>query len=56
MDTDQWHDRYKKRLMDVGGLSDSEAQDSLKAGLGEYDHNDTPEDCADEEMSYWTND
>jgi hypothetical protein len=52
-DVNEWHERYKERLISVGLLTESEAQDSLEAGLGNYDYNDVPEDSADDEMSYW---
>lgn len=52
----KWHERYELRLMAVAGLSLGEAQDSLMAGMGNYDYSEKPEDEADEEMAYWTND
>ena len=47
-----WHRRYKQRLIDAG-VDEKFAQDCLDAGMGEYDYEDHPEDCADSEMSYW---
>ena len=56
LDINEWHERYIKRLEEGGDLSRPEAEDALNAGIGEYDYNDSPEDCADEEISYWTHD
>lgn len=52
MNRKEWHMRYKRRLMEAAGLSRGEAQDSLEAGMGEYDYNNNPEDWADKEISY----
>ena len=56
MDEKEWHILYIKRLMKVGGLTQTEAEDSLEAGLDAYNYDDDPEDSADDEMSYWTAD
>ena len=50
---DEWHRRYKARLMEVASIDEKFAQQCLDAGMGEYDYDDDPEDCADSEMSYW---
>jgi hypothetical protein len=53
-DKEIWHLKYKIRLMDRGGLTESEAEDALQAGMDEYDYEEDPVDFADHEMSYWT--
>lgn len=52
----EWHRRYKARLMEVAKLSEAQAQECLDAGMGEYDYDEEPEEMADSEMSYWTDD
>lgn len=47
----EWHDRHKKRLMEIAKLTDTKSEDTLNAGMGEYDYDDIPEDSADTEMS-----
>jgi len=56
MNQEEWHKRYIAHLQKRGGLTRTEAEDTLKAGTGEHDYNDDPEDAANEEMSYWAND
>lgn len=56
MDTSEWHERYKERLVSVGMFTEKEAQDNIESGLGTFDYNDVPEDYADDEMSYWMSD
>lgn len=53
MDREVWHSRYLERLT-VRGLSCDEAWDALKAGMGEHDYDECPEDMADDELSYWS--
>lgn len=55
MNRKEWHRRYGKRL-EAGGFSYEEAQDSLEAGIGQYDYDESPEDVADEEISLWRSD
>jgi hypothetical protein len=56
MDKEEWHERYMKHIQTKAALTRIQAKDTLNAGMGEYDYNDAPEDAADEELSYWTND
>ena len=56
MDQEEFHRRYLERLTEAG-LSCGEAYDILIAGMGGYDYEDgNPEDEADAELSYMTND
>lgn len=50
---EDWHERYKKELIEVAGIPQTEAEDCLMAGMGKFDYDDNPEDSADDEMSYW---
>ena len=54
MDREEWHRKYKARLIDVAKISEDDAKASLEAGMGHYDYDDDPADSADEEMSYWS--
>lgn len=56
MDINEWHERYIKYLQKRANLTRGMAEDTLKAGMGEHDYNENPEDCAEEELSYWAND
>lgn len=56
MTPQQWHKRYIERLVQRAKLTYGEAKDTLKAGMGEHDYDDDPEDAADEELSYWSSD
>ena len=53
MDTQEWHKRYKNRLI-KRGLSAQEAENILRAGGHDYDFD--PEDSADDELSYMVSD
>lgn len=61
MDKEAWHKRYKARLIE-NGVDEKSAEESLQAGMGSvlegdgYDYDEDPEDSADMEMSYWTDD
>ena len=52
LDAAEWKERYKKRLMERGGLTEKEAEENFQAG-DLPDFNYKPEDLADDEMSYW---
>ena len=52
MSKKEWHKIYKQTLID-SGVDKKFAQECLDAGMGEYDYDDDPEDCAISEMSYW---
>ncbi len=52
MDKEEWHRRYKQSLID-NGVDEKFAEECLQAGMGEYDYEDSPEECALSEMSYW---
>ena len=56
MTPNEWHDRYIARLVVKAEFTYGEAEDNFQAGMGEYDYDDDPEDAADTEMSYWTDD
>jgi hypothetical protein len=54
-----WRRLYITRIVEVAGVSEEAATASFEAcGLGPdgYDINDDPEQCADDEMSYWDDD
>jgi hypothetical protein len=51
-----WREQYITRLMQCGGLTRGEAADCYEAARGMHDFEFEPEDAADEELSYWTND
>ena len=53
MNKEDWHTRYIERLVTKGEMTYREAKDVLHKWVGKHDHNDNPEDAADEEMSYW---
>ena len=48
-----WKERYIKRLMDHYKFDREFAEDMFKAGEGDHDYSESPEDACDEEMSYW---
>ncbi len=52
MNQDEWHDRFVFRLVNKG-LDQQEALDTLDGNMGDHDYEDSPEDAADEELSYW---
>ena len=56
MTPEEWKERYIARLVVKADFTYREAKDTLNAGMGEHDYDDNPEDAADEEMSYWTDD
>ncbi len=56
MDKEKWHERYIQQLVDMGGINSYEATNILEDGMGDHDYNEDPEDAADTEMSYWTDD
>lgn len=54
-----WRRLYIARIVAVAGVSEEAATASFEAcGLGPdgYDIEDDPEECADDEMSYWDDD
>ncbi len=55
MEIENWHRKYKDRLIERGGLTEVQAEETLRAAIGSdmIDYEDDPEDCADDEMSYW---
>ena len=56
MNQEEWHRRYLVRLTEAG-MSCGEAYDTLIAGMGDYDYDEgNPEDEADAELSYMTDD
>jgi len=56
MSPEEWHKRYIAHLQGQAGLTKTEAEDCLTAGMGEHDYDEDPEDSADEEMACWTDD
>ncbi len=52
IDKDAWHRQYKEQLM-ANGVDEKFAEESLQAGMGEYDYEEDPKDSANMEMSYW---
>jgi len=56
MDKEEWLSRYKSRLIERG-LSEKEAQNITSVAKLDYPmEEDDPEDAADEELSYWSDD
>lgn len=55
MDQKKWHDKFVFQLVSRG-LDQEEALDTLDGNMGDYDYESDPEDAADEELSYWTDD
>ncbi len=54
MNEEQWMIKYISYLRKHGGLSFQQARDAYKAGEEGFDmENDDPEDCAQEELSYY---
>lgn len=49
----EWKARYKKRLMERGGLTSKKSEEAYQAGRDWHDFDEEPEDSADMEMSYW---
>lgn len=48
-----WHERYVSRMV-ANGVDRESAKEALQAGIGGYDYAYSPEDAADDEMSYWS--
>ncbi|MCJ7747892.1 MAG: hypothetical protein MUP27_09115 [Desulfobacterales bacterium] len=56
MDKEEWLRRYKARMIERG-LSEEEAQAATDAiATDKYCGDGDPEDAADDELSYWTDD
>ena len=54
MNSEEWKRRYRQRLIDRAGISETMADLAVIAGeFGQYDFEDSPEAAADEEMSCW---
>lgn len=53
VDKNDWQLRYKARLIERG-LDEAFAQETLEAGMSDFDYDDDPADAADEELSYWS--
>jgi protein gp37 len=51
---EEWHRKYKARMIEVAKITEDDAQASLEAGMDTYNYDDDPADSADEEMSYWS--
>jgi hypothetical protein len=52
MTEQEWRERFAKRIMEVTGCDKKYAKEC--ADVAEHDPEWTPEDSADEEMSYWS--
>ncbi len=62
----EWEARYAAQVRKRAGWTHEEAAEAARVGAIEYEQNErgcgnavaweNPEDAADEEMSYWTND
>lgn len=50
-----WKLRYIKRMADRG-IDPRDAALCCDAGASDHDYTSSPEDAADDEMSYWTDD
>lgn len=55
MNPQEWHTRFMAQLM-RRGLEKEEAEDTLAGNMGAHDYENSPEDAADDELSYWTDD
>jgi hypothetical protein len=54
MDDKEWLARCAERFAKRGGCSDQDSRDFAEACLeSRLNEDDSPEDCADEDMSYW---
>ncbi len=57
MTQDEWLTRFKRRFIEVAGITEAHAEDCARSepfdALCEM-FEDDPEGAADEEMSYWT--
>ena len=51
----EWKDRYIDRLVEMG-LDRKSARNSYNAGIDSHDYDDSPEDAADDDASYWIQD
>lgn len=60
MTREEWIERYAKRFVTRGGFTEDQAKEcavvGYEAAAESGDLDESPEDMADEEMSYWTND
>lgn len=69
MTRQEWIDRYAKRIQDCAGWTADQAMEAAKVGAYECERNEraagnamewgsstSPEQDADDEMSYWEND
>lgn len=60
MDKTVWLQRYAARMIERGGLDADTARSAAEAGyeaaIESGDELNAPEEDADEEMSYWTDD
>lgn len=52
----EWRRRFVRRIMDKAGVDESIAQAEYEAALEFFDYDDSPEDAADEALSYWEDD
>lgn len=52
MEKKEWHKRFKAQLV-KRGVDKKFAQACLKAGMPDFDYDDSPKDAAEDEMSYW---
>ena len=48
-----WRVRYINRLI-IRGISNEFAKETYEAGIDDHDFLSDPEDAADEELSYWS--
>lgn len=65
LDREEWTRRYAARVMERTGMLEHQAMEVARVGRQEFDREiktwgdailTDPEECADEEMSYWEND
>lgn len=55
MKKSEWKRKYKQRLIERGGVDTKFAEENYQGGLDMHEYDDSPEDAADTEMSYWIN-
>jgi hypothetical protein len=49
----KWHRAYMNRMIEAAGLTEDQALEALNATMDDLDYTTSPEDSADEEISYW---
>lgn len=53
MNKNEWHEKYIKTLMDKGWVQRKVAEECLQGAIDDFEYDESPEDAALEELSYW---